>query len=227
MNATTYGWIVLALAAGGLAADRARLASVCPAAPPGWLGSAAIGISFLGAIGDALRARRPRRRSRARWWAPRSPTSTRPGMQADLAILVDPLVGADVPGGVGRLVPDPPLLGRLHDLRPGLRALLRLPQLLRVLDAAAGPGVQLRAADRGLGVRGRGVLPADLLLVPARHRHRGRHQGVRDQRDRRRGPGDRRVPAVRRHRRAGLRGRVQRRRRRPSGATTASSWPPA
>ena len=50
---------------------------------------------------------------------------------------------------------------------------------------------QLRAADRGLGVRGRGVLPADLVLVPARHRHLRRHQGVRDQRDRRRGPRDR------------------------------------
>ena len=65
------------------------------------------------------------------------------------------------------------------------------------------------------------------LLVPARHRHRGRDQGVRDQRDRRRGAGDRRLPAVRRHRRAGLRRRVRRRRTRPSGATTASWWRPA
>ena len=43
----------------------------------------------------------------------------------------------------------------------------------------------------GLGVRRRGLLPADLVLVPARHRHRRRHQGVRDQRDRRRGSGGR------------------------------------
>ena len=35
------------------------------------------------------------------------------------------------------------------------------------------------------------------LLVPARHRHARRHQGVRDQRDRRRGAGDGRVPAAR------------------------------
>ena len=40
------------------------------------------------------------------------------------------------------------------------------------------------------------------------HRHRRRHQGLRDQRDRRRGPGDRRLPALRQDRRAGLRRRV-------------------
>ena len=125
-----------------------------------------------------------------------------------------PAGGGHVPRGLGRLVPDPPLLGELHDLGPRLHALLRVPELLRVLDAAAGPGGQLRAADRGLGVRGRGLLPADLLLVSPRHRHRRGHQGVRDQRDRRRGPGDRRVPALRRHGRARLRGRLRGRARR-------------
>ena len=66
-----------------------------------------------------------------------------------------------------RLDAHPPLLGGLHGRRPRLRALLRLPELLRLLHAAAGPGGQLRAADRRLGVRRRRVLHADQLLVPA------------------------------------------------------------
>ena len=73
-----------------------------------------------------------------------------------------PAVGVHVPRGQRRVVPDPRLLGRLHGRRPRLRALLRLPQLLRLLDAAAGPGGELRAADRRLGVRRRRLLPADL-----------------------------------------------------------------
>ena len=124
-----------------------------------------------------------------------------------------PAVAVHVPGGQRGLVPDPRLLGRLHGRRPRLRPLLRLPQLLRLLDAAAGPGGQLRAADRRLGVRRRGLIPADLVLVPAQHRHPRRHQGVRDQRDRRRRAGDRRLPAVQRDRRARLRGRLRGRRR--------------
>ena len=82
------------------------------------------------------------------------------------------------------------------DSDAGLPALLRLPELLRLLDAGAGPGRQLRAADRRLGVRRRGVVPADLVLVPPRDRHERRHQGVRHQRDRRRRARDRRVPAA-------------------------------
>ena len=74
-------------------------------------------------------------------------------------------------------------------LRPGLRTLLLVPQLLRLLDAAPGPGRQLRAADRRLGLRRLRLLRADQLLVPAQHGHQGRHEGVRDQRDRRRRPG--------------------------------------
>ena len=71
-----------------------------------------------------------------------------------------------------RLDADPPLLDRLHGRRPRLRALLRVPELLRLLDAAAGPGGQLPPAHRRLGVRRRGVVPADLVLVPARRRRR-------------------------------------------------------
>ena len=92
-----------------------------------------------------------------------------------------------------RLDADPPLLGRLHGRRPRLRALLRVPELLRLLDAAAGPGGQLPAADRRLGVRRRRLVPADLLLVPAHDGDAGRHQGVRHQRRRRRRPRARHV----------------------------------
>ena len=77
----------------------------------------------------------------------------------------------------------------------GYRPLLRLPQLLRLLDAAAGPGRQLRPADRRLGVRRLRLLRADQLLVPARDGDEGRDEGLRDQRDRRHRARLRRVPA--------------------------------
>ena len=94
-------------------------------------------------------------------------------------------------GGLGRVDADPPLLGRLHEVGPRLHALLRVPELLRLLDAAAGPGRQLHDPDRRLGVRRRRVLPADLVLVPARDGDAGGHQGVRHQRRRRRRARDR------------------------------------
>ena len=59
------------------------------------------------------------------------------------------------------------------------------------------------------------------------HRHPRRHQGVRDQRDRRRRARDRRVPAVQRDRRARLRGRLRDAPTRSSTPTRARSWPPA
>ena len=59
---------------------------------------------------------------------------------------------------------------------------------------------ELLPADRRLGVRRRGLLPADLLLVPAHDRHAGRHQGVRHQRGRRRRPRARDVFHLQRHR---------------------------
>ena len=111
-----------------------------------------------------------------------------------------PAVGVHDPRGLGRLDADPPVLGVVHDARPGLLALLQLPELLRVLDAAAGAGRELRAADRRLGVRRRRLLPADLVLVPAHDRDPRRHQGVRDQRRRRRRARDRHVHHLPPHR---------------------------
>ena len=120
-----------------------------------------------------------------------------------------PALGLHGPRRHRGLDPDPPLLGRLHGWRRGLPALLRLPQLLRLLDAAAGPRRQLRPARRRLGLRRLRLLRADQLLVPARHRHRGRDEGVRDQRDRRHRPRLRRDPADQGARRLRLSRRVR------------------
>ena len=70
--------------------------------------------------------------------------------------------------------------------RPRLRALLRVPELLRLLDAPARPGGELLHPDHRVGVRRRGLLPADLVLVPPPDGDRRGHQGVRHQRRRRR-----------------------------------------
>ena len=125
--------------------------------------------------------------------------------------------------GVRRLDADPPLLGLLHGVGPRLHALLRVPELLRVLDAAAGPGRQLPDPDRRLGVRRRGVVPADLVLVPAHDRHARGHQGVRHQRGRRRRPGDRDVLHLPGHRLARLRDDLRRGASRRSRPTRRSS----
>ncbi len=125
-----------------------------------------------------------------------------------------PAVGLHDPGRHGRVDHDPPVLGFLHGRGQRLRALLRLPQLLRLLDAAAGLGRQLPAVDRGLGLCRCRLLPADLLLVPALDRHQSRHQGVRDQRRRRRRAGARHVLPLQAHRHArfpeGVQGRAER-----------------
>ena len=104
-----------------------------------------------------------------------------------------PALGLHVPDRQRGLGADPPLLDQLHDLGPRLQPLLRLPELLRLLDAAAGPGGQPGAADRRLGLRRLRLLRADQLLVPAHHGDQGRNEGLRDQRDRRRRHGARRV----------------------------------
>ena len=74
------------------------------------------------------------------------------------------LHGDDV-GGNGRRLRDPRVQRRLHEERPRLPALLRLPEPVRLLHAGPGDGVRLPAHVRGLG-RGRAVqLPVDRILV--------------------------------------------------------------
>ena len=80
----------------------------------------------------------------------------------------------------------PRLLDRLHEPRPGLLAVLRLPQPVHVLDAAAGPRGQLPRRVRRLGA-GRPVeLPAHRLLVPQALGGAGGQEGVHRQPRRRR-----------------------------------------
>ena len=70
----------------------------------------------------------------------------------------------------------PRLLDRLHEPRPGLLAVLRLPQPVHVLDAAARPRRQLPRRLRRLGA-GRPVeLPADRVLADRSGRRRSRRR---------------------------------------------------
>src|SRR6185369_6244266 len=71
-----------------------------------------------------------------------------------------------------------PLLDRLYGPRPGLLALLRLPQPLHVLDATAGPRRQLAGRVRGVGAGRTVQLSADWLLVPQALRRARRQEGL-------------------------------------------------
>ncbi len=135
-----------------------------------------------------------------------------------------PAVDHDVPGGHRRLDADPPLLDGLHGVGPGLHALLRVPELLRLQHAAAGPGGELPAADRRLGVRRCGLVPADLLLVPPDDRDEGRHQGLRHQRGRRRRPRARHVLHLQARRDARLPDDLRARGRGVQPQRHATSW---
>ena len=92
------------------------------------------------------------------------------------------------------------VLDRLHARRPQAAALLRLHEPVPVLDAAAGDGRQLRAAAGRLGSGRPLVLPADRVLARAGGAGRRRQEGLRDERDRRRGHRHRDLPDGARHR---------------------------
>jgi hypothetical protein len=69
---------------------------------------------------------------------------------------------------------DPPVLDRLHARRPEVLEVLRLPEPVRLLDAAAGAGRQPAAHLPGLGGRGRLLVPAHLVLVHREGRNASR-----------------------------------------------------
>ena len=137
----------------------------------GWLGTLMIALSFACAVGALIsllgRPESHRELTSSLW-----NYAVTVGVDAKLSILVDPLsvFMVLVVSGVSTLIHLYSVAYLKSDV--GLLALLRLPQLLRLLDAAAGAGGQLPAADRRLGVRRRRLLPADLVLVPPHHRHR-------------------------------------------------------
>ena len=152
----------------GSAAARARCA--------GWIGSAAIALSFLSgdrraaqAAGPA-RGRAPGRLERVR------PTRTAPASTSELGDPGRPAVGVHGAGRQRRVVPDPPLLGRLHGVATAATRASSRTSTSSSSRCCCWSWRQLRAADRRLGVRGRGLVPADLVLVPARDRH---HAGIK------------------------------------------------
>ncbi len=87
----------------------------------------------------------------------------------------------DADGGLHRQLPGAPVLGGLHARRPALRALLRLPGLLHLLDAGHRAGEQPVLPVRVLGAGGPGQLPADRLLLPQALGGQRQQEGLPDQ----------------------------------------------
>ncbi len=96
--------------------------------------------------------------------------------------------------GVG--LADPRLLDRVHEGGPELRAVLRLPQPVPVLHAAAGPRAVDAGAVRRLGRRGARVVPADRVLVRGPRKGARGQEGVHHQPHRRRRLPAGNVPAL-------------------------------
>ena len=193
--------------------DHRRRLQKLPGRTAGWIGTAAIFLAFLAALATLISLQGHADHDRQLDVLAVELREHRRHRRAD----VDsgrPAVGLHDPGRHRHLDHDPPVLGVLHGRGQRLRALLRLPQLLRLLDAAAGLGRQLPAVDRGLGLRRCRLLPADLLLVPALDGDQSRHQGVRDQRRRRRRARARHVLPLQAHRHTrlpeGVQGRAER-----------------
>ena len=147
---------------------------------PGIIATATVGTAFLLALIaaiDVLAGQRPRRDRHLVRVAARA---RRRGL-----VPVGPALGADDTGGHRGRVADPRLLDRVHARRRSLRAVLRLPEPVHLLDADAGARQQLRSDVRRVGTGRPLVVPADLVLVRAAHGCRGRQEGVRRQPDRR------------------------------------------
>ena len=186
MSATAWGWLVLGVPAGG-----ELIVSLGWRGLPGRTGRAgsaarAILGAFLSAIGALVTAPGPPAEERALASTRASTYAATGDFNVDLAILVDPLsvFMCLVVSGVSFLI-------HVYSVAymGGDRGYARFFAYLNffvfsmLLLVLAANFVLLIV---GWAFVGRGVVPADLVLVPARDRHVGRHQGVRDQRDRRR-----------------------------------------
>ncbi len=90
MSATTYGWLVLAFPLAGSIVIALGWRVCCRAARAGWIGSAAIGLAFLNAIGALVQLQdRPaeERHVTSSLWD----YANTAGVDVQLEILVDPL----------------------------------------------------------------------------------------------------------------------------------------
>src|SRR5436190_1994937 len=105
-----------------------------------------------------------------------------------------PAVGGDAAGGDGGGVADSRVQRRLHGRRRWLRALLRLPEPVRVLHAHAGAGRELPGDVRRLGRGGAVLVFADRLLVQRKDQRRRGEEGVPRESHRGRRVPDRDVP---------------------------------
>ena len=168
MDATTFGWLVLAFPLAGSIVIALGW-RVLPGRSAGWIGTAAIALSFAASVGMLLNLLDldPEARSLT---DPLYTYASAGGLEIQLSILVDPLsvFVCLVVTGVSTFI-------HLYSISyltadRGYAALLQLPQLLRLLDAAAGPRRRHDHPDRRLGLRRLCLLRADQLLVPARTR---------------------------------------------------------
>ena len=193
MSATSYGWLVLGFPLAGLLVISLSAASGRARCPGGRRLDRQRRDLRLVPVLDRRAARTcstaPRRS--ARWSTRRGTTRPPATSRSTSSILVDPLsvFMCLVVSGVSFLIHVYSVAYMGGDR--GYVALLRLPQLLRLLDAAARPGGNFVLLIVGWAFVG----AASYLLISfwyrREHRHARRHQGVRDQRDRRRRARDR------------------------------------
>ena len=102
----------------------------------------------------------------------------------DLVLLRSPHGGDGVDRDRGRLA-DPHLLHRLHEGRHELRPLLRVPEPVPLLHAAARPGPVAAGALRRLGRRRARIVSVDRLLVRRSRQGARRQEGLPHQPHRR------------------------------------------
>ena len=212
------------LPARGVDRDRARLAASGPAGPRAGSAPARSPLAFASSIGAFVVTARTRPTDDAPAHLHRSATTRRRSASTSSSgILVDPLSVRDVPGRHRRLDADPPLLDRVHGLRPGYArffAYLNFFVFSMLLLVLAGNFVLLVVGWAFVGFASYALIS---FWYRRGDRHDGRHEGVRDQRDRRHRPGPGRVPDLPRARRLRLPDGLRGRRRATSTRTTARS----
>ena len=152
-------------------------------------------VSFVAAvIARSSRCRASARRSARSCAVALGPARRRTGVDAQLGAARRPAERLHGARGERRLDAHPPLLGRLHGGRPRLQPLLRLPELLRLLDAAARPGRATSSCSSSGGrSSARRRTCSSRSGSAATTATSARHQGLRHQRPRRRRPRARHV----------------------------------